>query len=59
MGARAIPLKVSGAWHSELMQGAEEEFEEFLATVDFRPPQTRWFTMSPLTRHPNRTRSGP
>ena len=25
MGGRAIPLKVSGAWHSELIQGAEKE----------------------------------
>ena len=35
-GARAIPLKVSGAWHSELIKGAEEEFSDFLDSVDFK-----------------------
>jgi [acyl-carrier-protein] S-malonyltransferase len=38
-GARSIPLKVSGAWHSELIKGAEQEFKEFLARVDFNPPE--------------------
>jgi [acyl-carrier-protein] S-malonyltransferase len=38
-GARAIPLKVSGAWHSELIKGAEEEFKEVLAQMDFNPPE--------------------
>ena len=37
--ARAIPLKVSGAWHSELMKGAVKEFEEFLGTVSFNNPE--------------------
>ena len=37
-GARAIPLKVSGAWHSPLIQGAEEDFKAFLDIVDFQPP---------------------
>ncbi|HAO20390.1 MAG TPA: [acyl-carrier-protein] S-malonyltransferase [Desulfobacteraceae bacterium] len=35
-GAKAIPLKVSGAWHSELMKGAEEEFRQFLSSVPFK-----------------------
>jgi len=34
-GAKAVPLKVSGAWHSRLIQGAEQEFSEFLKTVPF------------------------
>jgi [acyl-carrier-protein] S-malonyltransferase len=38
-GAKAIPLKVSGAWHSELITGAEEEFKAFLARVGFKPPE--------------------
>lgn len=38
-GARSIPLKVSGAWHSELIKGAEEEFRAILAEVDFNPPE--------------------
>jgi len=38
-GARAIPLKVSGAWHSELIKGAEQEFKEILAQMSFNPPE--------------------
>ncbi len=39
-GARAIPLKVSGAWHSELIKGAEDEFKNFLETASFNPPES-------------------
>ena len=39
-GARAIPLKVSGAWHSELIRGAENEFKEFLDAITFNAPQS-------------------
>jgi len=38
-GARSVPLKVSGAWHSELIKGAEEEFKAFLDTAPFNPPE--------------------
>lgn len=37
-GAKSIPLRVSGAWHSELMKGAEAEFSEFLKSIPFHPP---------------------
>lgn len=37
-GARAIPLKVSGAWHSDLIKGAEDEFTAFLNTFPFSSP---------------------
>lgn len=37
-GARAIPLKVSGAWHSDLIKGAEVEFIAFLDTFQFNSP---------------------
>ncbi len=37
-GARAIPLKVSGAWHSELISGSVAEFNEALANVAFSKP---------------------
>jgi [acyl-carrier-protein] S-malonyltransferase len=37
-GARAIPLKVSGAWHSDLIKGAETEFNDFLKTFKFASP---------------------
>lgn len=39
-GARAVPLKVSGAWHSELVRGAERPFKEHLAGTAFNPPET-------------------
>ena len=38
-GAKAIPLKVSGAWHSELIKGAEEEFNTLLSKINFHRPQ--------------------
>ena len=37
-GGRVMPLKVSGAWHSPLIKGAEEEFRDFLNTVTFSSP---------------------
>ena len=38
-GAKSVPLKVSGAWHSELIKGAEDEFNAFLDTTPFNQPQ--------------------
>lgn len=38
-GAKCIPLKVSGAWHSELISGAEEEFNAVLSKINFNPPE--------------------
>ena len=38
-GAKAIPLRVSGAWHSELIKGAEEEFNALISEIDFHPPE--------------------
>jgi len=38
-GARAIPLRVSGAWHSELIRGAEKDFRAFLAEIPFNAPK--------------------
>ena len=37
-GARAVPLKVSGAWHSELIRGAENDFENHLQALTFSTP---------------------
>ena len=38
-GGKAVPLAVSGAWHSPLMQEALEAFQKVLAPVSFRPPR--------------------
>lgn len=37
-GGKAITLKVSGAWHSQLVAGAVSDFSAFMATIDFRTP---------------------
>jgi [acyl-carrier-protein] S-malonyltransferase len=39
LGAKAIPLKVSGAWHSSLIKGAEADFEAFLGKIYFKAPR--------------------
>jgi len=38
-GAKSIPLKVSGAWHSKLMKNAQVEFADYLDTVSFSTPE--------------------
>jgi [acyl-carrier-protein] S-malonyltransferase len=38
-GAKAIALKVSGAWHSPLISGAEADFKSFLADIPFNAPR--------------------
>ena len=37
-GAKTIPLRVSGAWHSEFMKGAADEFRTFLNGIPFNVP---------------------
>ena len=39
--AKAIPLKVSGAWHSELMKDAVEEFRRFMDKIPFSTPKSK------------------
>lgn len=38
-GAKSIPLKVSGAWHSDLIKGAEEDFNAVLDQIHFNSPE--------------------
>jgi [acyl-carrier-protein] S-malonyltransferase len=38
-GAKVVPLKVSGAWHSPLMMGANADFGAFMDTLNFQAPQ--------------------
>jgi [acyl-carrier-protein] S-malonyltransferase len=40
-GAKSIPLKVSGAWHSRLIKGAEEEFTTFISSIPFHSPKIK------------------
>ena len=35
---RAVPLKVSGAWHCNLMKGAVDEFREYIEGFTFNSP---------------------
>jgi [acyl-carrier-protein] S-malonyltransferase len=37
-GGKAIPLKVSGAWHCDLMKNGVDEFRSFIDTVPFSTP---------------------
>ena len=39
-GGKAIPLKVSGAWHSLLMERAVDDFRQFMESIHFSAPQT-------------------
>ena len=42
-GAKSVPLKVSGAWHSELIKGAQDEFKAYLDTIGFNAPDKQVF----------------
>jgi len=37
---KAIPLKVSGAWHSKLMEGGVEEFRRSMDGIQFAKPES-------------------
>jgi [acyl-carrier-protein] S-malonyltransferase len=38
-GGKTVPLKVSGAWHSPLVQAAVPDFEKIMASIPFQPPR--------------------
>lgn len=43
-GARAVPLKVSAAFHSKLMEGAAKEFYEAMKDVKFNTPSVPFYS---------------
>lgn len=54
LGARmAVPLKVAGAFHSELMQPAADEFATVLDEVDFKDPQLHVIANNDATEYRN------
>ncbi len=44
MKARAVPLKVSAAFHSKLMEGASKEFYEAIKDVKFNQPSVAFYS---------------
>lgn len=43
-GARAVPLKVSAAFHSKLMEGASKEFYEAIKDITFNKPSVPFYS---------------
>ena len=41
---RVIPLNVSGAFHSPLMRGAQEQFAQFMKGIEIKPPRIPWIS---------------
>ncbi len=41
--AKAIPLKVSGAWHSPLMKAAQEDLVKLMDMIEFKKPEVDIF----------------
>lgn len=44
-GGRCIPLNVGGAWHSPYLKDAAEEFVQFLDTIQFNKPTSRFYSV--------------
>jgi [acyl-carrier-protein] S-malonyltransferase len=42
---KGIPLRVGGAWHSPYLTDAAREFAEFLDTVTFRKPESKFYSV--------------
>jgi [acyl-carrier-protein] S-malonyltransferase len=50
-GAKSVPLKVSGAWHSALIKDAQDDFKGYLETIPFNSPQKP--VLFNVTAHPS------
>jgi len=50
-GAKSVPLKVSGAWHSALIKDAQDDFKGYLETISFSSPQKS--ILFNVTAHPS------
>jgi [acyl-carrier-protein] S-malonyltransferase len=44
-GGRGIPLRVGGAWHSPYVENASKEFAQFLDTITFNNPTTKFYSV--------------
>jgi [acyl-carrier-protein] S-malonyltransferase len=55
-GAKVVPLKVSGAWHSPLMMGANGDFAAFMDTLDFQAPTLPLYLNATATPETNPAR---
>jgi [acyl-carrier-protein] S-malonyltransferase len=42
---RGIPLRVGGAWHSPYLEKAATEFSGFLDNIEFRAPQSKFYSV--------------
>jgi [acyl-carrier-protein] S-malonyltransferase len=44
-GGRSVPLHVGGAWHSPYLENASKEFSQFLDTITFNNPTTKFYSV--------------
>lgn len=44
-GGRGIPLRIGGAWHSLYLENASKEFAQFLDTITFNNPTTKFYSV--------------
>ena len=53
-GGKAIPLKVSGAWHCSLMEKAVGDFRQFMEDISFSKPERTIFFNSTAGMEPDK-----
>jgi [acyl-carrier-protein] S-malonyltransferase len=52
-GGKAIPLKVSGAWHCSLMENAVDQFRQSMEDISFSSPETKVIFNATAESHNN------